>query len=51
MIAGRVLVAMPAMHEKMQERAQEQKRIRQNTEEMRGVFGDQKESGDSEESN
>jgi hypothetical protein len=37
-------ITMPAVHEQVQERAQEQQDIWQESEEMRGVFGDQEES-------
>jgi hypothetical protein len=50
MIGLAAVIAMPAVHEEVQERAQEQEREREDAEEVRGVLGDEEEGSDGEES-
>ena len=44
------MVTVPAVHEKMQKRAQKQQSVWQEAEEVRGMLGDEEESGDGKES-
>jgi hypothetical protein len=44
-----VSMAVPAMHEQMQQRAQQEQDIRERTENMRPVFRDEKKRGNSKE--